>query len=212
MSAPARRTGLPDSKRGAPPVAVRRVPAPIVKLAIARCLFLLLAGVLWRADATAADRLFFPSGSVRGLLDFQFAPPHNEIDLGLCAPWLGSHCSAYARYLWSGYFEMRPFGRSPLRRLFFFTEPKVFGGENVPQQRYSAAASLILWERVYGAGVKLPAGFELRYTHHGTELLGRFRDPRYTRLVKPDGPYGLNNTIGVRWYFGDWSRSAGRSY
>jgi hypothetical protein len=30
------------------------------------------------------DRLLFPRDFARGFLDFEMAPPHNEVDLGLC--------------------------------------------------------------------------------------------------------------------------------
>src|SRR5215467_10837314 len=72
--------------------------------------------------------LFFPQNFARGYVDFEMAPPHNEIDLGLCVVTTAdpkssaASCNAFARYAWSGYLELRPFGRTPLRRTFVFVE------------------------------------------------------------------------------------------
>jgi hypothetical protein len=157
--------------------------------------------------------LFFPENFARGYLDFEIAPPHNEIDVGLCAvaydnP-LPSHptCTAYARYAWKGYLELQPFGRGLGRRLFFFVQPKVYGGDNLPQENYTASGSLILWERTVGVGIELPGDFELRLTNHHTHLLGRYRKPEEITTLRTDGPYGQYTTIGVRWYFGGWGRN-----
>jgi hypothetical protein len=180
-------------------------------------IFMSLGGVAWSAEAEASGRRFFPRNSVRGFVDFQVAPPHNEIDLGLCALPESSPnpqsptCSAYARYAWSGYLELQPIGRGPLRRFFVFIEPKVYGGDNLPQERYTAAASLIMWERSVGLGIELPSGFELRLTQHRTYLLGRYSGPGGAATLRTDGPYGLNATVGVRWYFGGWGHSAMRA-
>jgi hypothetical protein len=159
------------------------------------------------------NRSFFPQDSIRGYVDFQIAPPHNEVDLGLCAlttsnPYpLHRTCTAYARYVWSGYMEVQPMGRGLLRGFFIFIDPKVFGGENLPQQRYTASAAPILWESTVGAGFELPKNFELRLTHHQVYLLGRYTGGAAATL-RPDGPYGLNTTAGVRWNFGGWGHSS----
>ena len=158
-------------------------------------------------------RLFFPRGMVRGFVEFQIAPPHNEIDLGLCSlnqtnpSQFHPTCTGYARYMWGGYLELQPVGRGPFRRLILFMEPKVFGGDNMPQQRYTASGALILWERSMGLGIKLPRDFELRLTNHQTSLLGRYRYRDNVNSLRTDGPYGINTTVGVRWYFGGWGRS-----
>ncbi len=162
----------------------------------------------------AGDRLLFPHNFVRGFVDFQIAPPHNEVDLGLCAPRMGppqagvAECAAFARYIWDGYVEVQPLGRGPLRRLFLFTEPKLFGGDNLPQLRYTASPSGILLENTIGAGVALPRQFELRLTHHWNKLLGRYSAMPSAVTLRPDGPYGLYTTVGVRWYFGGYGRAA----
>jgi hypothetical protein len=181
-----------------------------------------LPALAWGADEVVAtpkvtasgDRLFWPHNAIRGFVDFQVAPPHNEPDMGLCVvtkdnPLYTVHpdCSAYARYILSGYLEMQPVGRGPLRRAFIFIEPKLFGGDNLPQQSYSAAASPILWESIAGIGYDLPKGFELRATHHQVNLLGRYSGANGNSNLRTDGPYGQYTTAGVRWYFGGYGRS-----
>ena len=158
-------------------------------------------------------RLFFPQNFARGYVDFEMAPPHNEIDLGLCVVTTADpkssapSCNAFARYAWSGYLEMRPFGRTPLQRTFVFVEPKIYGGDNMPQQSYTASGSLILWEHTLGVGIELPRGFELRLKNHSVGMLGRYSD---ARTLRTDGPYGLYTTIGVRWNFGGFGSSGRR--
>jgi len=162
---------------------------------------------------TEDDRLLLPHNFVRGYVDFEVAPPHNEIDLGVCAPHVGPlvpgalNCAAYARYVWSGYVELQPFGRTPLKHLFLFATPKFFAGDNVPGLQYTASHSGILWEEALGAGVTLPYQLELRLTHHRTHLMGRYSGTPNALIARPDGPYGLYTTVGVRWYFGGYGRS-----
>jgi hypothetical protein len=183
---------------------------------------LLLCGFAAWSQETAAkpmlsqtgDRWLFPRNFVRGYLDFQVAPPHNEVELGLCMPGDGiaagqtARCGGYARYIWSGYIEFQPVGRGPLRRVFFFMEPKLFGGDNLPQQSYTASASPILWERSLGAAIELPRGFELRTQTHRTMLLGRYGAKPTAVTGLPHGPYGLHSTVGVRWRFGGYGRAS----
>src|SRR5258708_29533241 len=92
-------------------------------------------------------RMFFPHNSVRGYTDFSFAPPHNEPDLGRCNPSFPaivsaggatSTCNAYARYLWSGYLEIQPFGKTFARHAFVFFTTTFSFGNNVPQFKDSA--------------------------------------------------------------------------
>jgi hypothetical protein len=163
--------------------------------------------------AGAENRLLLPHNFVRGYVDFEVAPMHNEMDLGLCAPHVGplvpgvQTCADYARYVWSGYVEFQPFGRTQLKRVFLFTEPKLYGGENVPQLQYTVSPSAILWEATLGGGVTLPRQFEIRVTHHQTERLGRYAGWPNPLVFRPDGPYGLYTTVGVRWYFGGYGRA-----
>jgi hypothetical protein len=194
-----------------------------MKLQVMTCGLLLCAATALSAEggdvnagtAVAEDRLFLPHNFVRGYAEFQIAPPHNEPDLGLCLPGVApsspgvAACAAFARYIWNGYVEIQPVGRGSFRRLFVFAEPKVFGGDNLPQKRYTAAASGILWEQTLGAGVKLPRQFELRLTNHRVKLLGRYSS-RDVITARPDGPYGLYTTVGVRWYFGGYGSTGSR--
>ena len=171
-------------------------------------------GFISSSSASSSEsRLFFPANFARGYVDFEIAPPHNEIDLGLCVVTMADplssarSCNGFARYAWSGYLEMRPFGRTPLQRTFVFVEPKFYGGDNVPQRSYTASGSLIMWEHTLGVGVDLPRGFELRLKNHSVGMLGRYAD---AKTLKTDGPYGLYTTIGVRWNFGGWGATGRR--
>ena len=161
----------------------------------------------------SGERLLFPRNFVRGYVDFQLAPPHNEPDVGRCAGPFGPHgaahapCTAFARYVWSGYVELQPLGQGPFRHVFLFLEPKFFFGNNVPQFRYSASSRPIAFERAVGIGLELPKNFELRFAQHQVHWLGRFHKNLGSGDLRTDGPYGLYATIGVRWYFGGWGRA-----
>ena len=162
-------------------------------------------------DQPTEERLFFPKNFIRGYVDFQVAPTHNEPDLGRCSgPNLAgaqSVCTAFARYIWSGYTEIRPFGRTILKNIFLFIEPKFFGGNNVPQFKYTASSAPIAFERAVGVGVKLTKNFELRLTQHRVSCLGRYEDlPKLGPAdLGSNGPYGLYSTVAVRGSFGGWS-------
>src|SRR5713226_6360441 len=91
-------------------------------------------------------RTFFPHNWVRGYTDFSVAPSHNEPDLGRCmfpqpasAGGTASTCTAYARYLFSGYIEFQPLGRTVARHFFLFLEPRLSFGRNIPQLTYTAS-------------------------------------------------------------------------
>lgn len=157
----------------------------------------------------AEGRLFVPKNFVWGYTEFDIAPPHNEPDPNLCAAnarqygGVNAPCNAFARYMLSGYVEVRPFARTPLRRLVFFGEPRFVFGKNVPQALYTWSMQGIGWERSWGAGVELGWGFEARVTQH--YLFQRFGDRR--RNLGPadlgvNGPWGRYTVIGVRKYFG----------
>ena len=155
------------------------------------------------------ERKFFPRDTFWGYAQFDFAGPHNEIDPNICIADSGNFggknapCNAFARYMLSGYIEMRPFGQGVFRRVMFFGEPKLFFGKNVPQTLYTYSFDAIGVDRSWGFGVSLGKGFELRATQHF--LFKRF-GARDTYLgpadLGPNGPYGRYNTIGVRKYFG----------
>jgi hypothetical protein len=176
-----------------------------------KCFLALAIAVMALAPFSTAQesRTFFPQDSIRGYLNFEVAPPHNEPDLGFCNTnfLVGSHCGAFARYVWGGYMEVQPFGRPYLRRLFLFIDPKLYGGDNLPGISYTASANLIAWERTYGLGVEAPKGFEFRVTHHDTQLLGKYGGPNSVVNLSRSGLLGLYTTVGVRWYFGKYGRA-----
>jgi len=144
-----------------------------------------------------------------GYGEFDVAPPHNEPDPNLCAANAKDYggkdasCNAFARYLIAGYVEVRPFSRTPLRRLMFFGAPTFVFGKNVPQELYTWSFQGIGWERAWGAGIELGHGFQARVTQHF--LFQRFgvRDRNLGPAdLGPNGPWGRYTTIGVRKYFG----------
>lgn len=164
------------------------------------------------------SRTFFPRNWIRGYTDFAVAPSHNEPDLGRCmfpqpasAGGFASVCTAYARYLFSGYVEMQPLGRTPLRHLFLFIEPKFSFGRNIPQLRYATSMEPIAYDRSVGIGFQLPRNFELRVTQHQVDYLGRYRRVLGTADLRTTGPYGLYSTFSVRWSFGGYGRNGAPS-
>jgi hypothetical protein len=155
------------------------------------------------------DRFFLPSDMFWGYGQVDLAPPHNEIDPNICAAnakdygGANAPCNAFARYMLSGYIEVRPFGRTELSRVFLFGEPRFLFGKNVPQAFYTWSPAGIGWERSWGAGIYMGRGFELRVTQHF--LFQRFgaRDQYLgTADLGPNGPWGRYTAIGVRKYFG----------
>ena len=155
------------------------------------------------------DRLFFPKDTLWGYAQFDVAPPHNEIDPNLCradagiAGGVNDPCSEFARYMISGVLEVRPFGRTQLRRFMLFGEPKFLFGRNLPQTLYTWSFDAIGVERSWGAAIYLNKGFELRITQHFLfDRLGARNTNLGAADLGPNGPWGRYNTIGVRKYFG----------
>jgi len=164
------------------------------------------------------SRTFFPHNWVRGYTDFSVAPSHNEPDLGRCmfpqpasAGGSASTCTAYARYLFSGYIEFQPLGRTPVRHLFLFFEPKFSFGRNIPQLTYTASMLPIAYDRSIGIGFQLPKNFELRATQHQVDWLGRYSNSLGTADLRTNGPNGLYATFGVRWSFGGYGHQGSLS-
>jgi hypothetical protein len=160
---------------------------------------------------SAEARTFFPRNWIRGYSDFEVAPSHNEPDLGRCmfpqptsAGGTSSQCNAYARYLFSGYIEFQPLGRTPARHFFLFFEPKFSFGRNIPQLSYTASMAPIAYDRSIGIGFQLPKNFELRATQHQVDWLGRYGRSVGTADLHTNGSYGLYATFGVRWSFGGY--------
>jgi hypothetical protein len=163
-----------------------------------------------------APHTFFPHNWIRGYTDFAMAPPHNEPDLGRCAfPQPGapggtiSACTAYARYLFSGYLEIQPLATGPGRHVFLFFEPKISFGRNIPQVSYLASFEPIAFDRSIGVGIQLPRNLELRATQHQVDFLGRYNKLLGPGDLRTRGPYGLYSTISVRWTFGGYGQGSG---
>ena len=161
-------------------------------------------------------RMFFPHDWIRGYVDYEVAPPHNEPDLGRCSPMhsiivaaggANSDCNAYARYLLGGYLEIQPFGKTFARHVFVFFTPMFSFGNNVPQFKYTASMSGIAFERAVGVGLELPKNFEIRVTQHQVDWLGKYSHNVGPADLGTSGPYGLYSTIGARWYFGGYGHS-----
>jgi hypothetical protein len=157
----------------------------------------------------SSDRMFFPRDTLYGYAQFDLAPPHNEIDPNLCAATAGDFggvnapCSEFARYMLSGLLEVRPFGRSLLRRFELFGEPRFLFGKNIPQTLYTWSFDAIGIEHSWGAGIYLGKGFEVRVTQHFLfDRLGARSGNLGAADLGPNGPWGRYNTIGVRKTFG----------
>ena len=147
---------------------------------------------------------------VLGYGQFDLAPPHNEIDPNLCRADAGisggvnDPCNAFARYMLSGYVEVRPFGRTQLRRFFVFGEPRFVFGKNLPQTLYTWSFDAIGVERSWGAGIYMGKGFEVRWTQHF--LFSRF-GARDRNLGSAD--LGPNGSVGPVQH--DWSTEVFRA-
>jgi hypothetical protein len=155
------------------------------------------------------QRFFLPKDTLWGYAQFDLAPPHNEIDTNICradagiAGGVNDPCSMFARYMISGLLEVRPFGRTPLRRFMLFGEPKFLFGRNLPQTLYTWSFDAIGIEHSWGAAIYLNKGFELRVTQHFLfDRLGARSGNLGAADLGPNGPWGRYNTIGIRKYFG----------
>ena len=104
----------------------------------------------WK-NADSTERMFFPHDMLWGWVQFDLAPPHNEIDPNLCAGNAGDYggvnapCSMFARYMLSGILEVRPFGRGPLRRFMVFGAPTFLFGKYRLLRRHLSMSSLSAW-------------------------------------------------------------------
>lgn len=158
-----------------------------------------------RSWGVPEGRMFFPHNWLRGYVDYEVAPPHNEPDLDRCSmPQANSNCTAYARYLLGGYLEVQPFGKTFARHIFLFYTPMFSFGNNVPQHKYTASMAGIAYDRALGVALELPKNFELRVTQHQVDWLGKYKGNLGPADVGTPGPYGLYSTIGARWYFGGY--------
>jgi hypothetical protein len=157
-------------------------------------------------------RKIFPRNWVGGYFDFAVAPPHNEPDLNRCSSSTGSvaganaACAAFARYVGSGYFEFRPIGTGPLRRVFVFVEPHAYMGKNVPQLQYTNSMTPIALERTQGIGLNVTRNIELRVTNHRVDWLGHYVGNLGATDLGKNGPLSTYTTVSARWYFGGYRR------
>ena len=166
----------------------------------------------WYERPAAAT--WFPRNWVRGYTDFEVAPSHNEPDLGRCAfpqpaasGGLTSACTAYARYLFSGYIELQPLNRTFAKHVFLFFEPKFSFGKNIPQLSYLSSMKPIAFDRSVGIAIELPKSLSLRVTQHQVDFLGRYANPLGPADLRTNGPYGLYATVGLRWSFGGYGHA-----
>jgi hypothetical protein len=166
----------------------------------------------YERPATAS---WFPRNWVRGHTDFEVAPSHNEPDLGRCAfpqpaasGGMASACTAYARYLFSGYIEFQPLNRTFAKHVFFFFEPKFSFGKNIPQLSYLASMEPMAYDRSVGLAIELPKSLSLRVTQHQVDYLGRYANNLGPADLRTNGPYGLYTTVGVRWSFGGYGHTS----
>jgi len=161
------------------------------------------------SDEPPDGRMFFPHDMFWGYGQFDLAPPHNEIDPNLCAGNAGKYgganapCSLFARYMLSGYVEVRPFGQGQFRRFMLFGQPAFLFGKTVPQYRYTWSFQGIGAENSWGAAIYLGKGFEARWTQHFLfSRLGERSHNLGPADLGTNGPWGRYNAIGVRKYFG----------
>jgi hypothetical protein len=171
-----------------------------------------------KTSPVVESRVFFPHNWIRGYTDFGVAPPHNEPDLGRCvfpqsadAGGANSGCTAYARYLFSGYLEIQPIGRTFARHLVLFFEPIFSFGRNIPEVSYGASMEPMGFDRSIGFAIQLPKGFQFRASQHQFDYLGRYSKYLGRADLRTNGPYGLYATVGVRWTFGGYTQ-VGRTY
>lgn len=152
--------------------------------------------------------LLLGKGFLRGYADFELAPPHNEPDLGRCNQPQPT-CSAFARYMASGYIEFQPFARTPLRHAYVFFAPRFFFGDTVPQVSYTYSMAPLAWERLLGLAIALPKHFELRISNHNVQSFSPFDKSLGAFDSGPNKePLGIYNTVGIRWYFGGYGRTS----
>jgi hypothetical protein len=173
---------------------------------------LILCAVVQAQDRSineVSDRFFLPHDTLWGYAQFDLAPPHNEIDPNLCTSNAGSYggvnapCSEFARYMLSGYLEVRPFGQGQLRRFMLFGEPSLLFGKNIPKTLYTWSFDAIGIEHSWGLGIYIAKGFEFRVTQHFLfDRLGARDKDLGTADLRNNGPWGRYNAIGVRKYFG----------
>ena len=144
-----------------------------------------------------------------GWAELDLAPPHNEVDPNLCAGNAGQYggvnapCSLFARYVLSGILEVRPFGRTPLRRFMVYGAPTFLFGKTIPKTLYTWSPDAIGVEHSWGVGIYLDKGFEFRVTQHFLfDRLGARDKNLGPADLGNNGPWGRYVTLGVGKTFG----------
>jgi hypothetical protein len=167
------------------------------------------ASATYDQSAAEPQRMFFPRDMLWGWAQLDLAPPHNEIDPNQCAGNAGQYggvnapCSLFARYMLSGTLEVRPFGRTQLRRFMLFGSPSFLFGKTVPKTLYTWSPDAIGIEHSLGVGAYIGKGFEFRATQHYLfDRLGARDKNLGTADLGDNGPWGRYFTVGVRKYFG----------
>lgn len=162
----------------------------------------------WR-EAEPNDRMFLPHDMLWGWAQFDLAPPHNEVDPNLCGGNAGQYggvnapCSLFARYMLSGVLEVRPFGRTQLRRFMVFGAPTFLFGKTIPKTLYTWSPDAIGIEHSWGAGIYITKGYEFRVTQHFLfDRLGARNKYLGLADLGNNGPWGRNMTLGVRKTWG----------
>jgi hypothetical protein len=162
----------------------------------------------WHKEAPN-ERMFFPRDMFWGWVQFDLAPPHNEIDPNLCSAEVAQNggindpCTMFARYMLSSLVEFRPFGRGPLRRFMVYGAQAFLFGKNLPQTLYTWSPDAIGVEHSWGAGVYIANGFEFRVTQHFLfDRLGARDKFLGNADLGPNGPWGRYFAVGVRKSFG----------
>lgn len=160
-------------------------------------------------EAGPNERMFFPRDTFWGWAQFDLAPPHNEVDPNLCAGNAGQYggvnapCSLFARYMLSGVLEVRPFGRTQLRRFMVFGAPTFLFGKTIPKTLYTWSPDAIGIEHSWGAGIYITKGYEFRVTQHFLfDRLGARNKNLGLADLGNNGPWGRYMTLGVRKTWG----------
>jgi hypothetical protein len=156
-------------------------------------------------EGDPGGRFFFPRDTFWGWAQFDLAPPHNEVDPNQCAGnaeqygGASAPCNLFARYMLSGILEVRPFGRTFLRRFMVFGAPTFLFGKNVPQALYTWSPDAIGIEHSWGAGIYINKGFEFRVTQHFLfDRIGARNKNLGLADLGSNGPWGRYMTVGVR--------------
>jgi hypothetical protein len=156
-------------------------------------------------DSPPGERFFFPRDTLWGWAQLDLAPPHNEVDPNQCSGdaaangGINDPCSLFARYMLSGILEVRPFGRTPLRRFMVYGAPAFLFGKTIPKTLYTWSPDAIGVEHSWGVGIYLNKGFEFRVTQHFLfDRLGARDKYLGPADLGTSGPWGRYVTVGVR--------------